>query len=465
MAIIPRIARMFGYDAVVTSGKRKAPAYDARSEDGILPLFQRRQMDGAAKDLQRNFSIAAWMIRKHLDYVSTFSFQCRSGNTDIDDQVESLIRWWSKKQNCDVAGRHSLARMIRLAEGSRTVAGDILVNQLDDGRLQAIESDRVQSATDLPASAGIDPERIVSGVILNEDGRATGYIVTKRNDRGQQTFDRVLSAEYCHLHGYFQRFDQVRGVSPLAPAINSLRDVYENFDYALAKAKVSQLFALAFFRDSTGGLGEASEDENDATGNGYKIDFGKGPVQLDLDPGDRAEFLESRQPSSEFQAFTQAMIGVSLKSLDIPYSYYDESYTNYSGARQAMLQYEQSAAIKRAENRDLLNALTAWRIGLFVRDGDLVLPRGMNIGDINWEWISQGLPWIDPLKEVNANVIAMNAGLASPQQICKSQGNDYYEIIDQIAEARAYAETKGVVLSSTPVDIPQEPANDGPVQN
>ena len=57
-------------------------------------------------------------------------------------------------------------------------------------------------------------------------------------------------------HGFFDRFDQLRGISPLAPAVNTLRDCYEGYDYALAKMKVAQLFALAFYRQQADFEGE-----------------------------------------------------------------------------------------------------------------------------------------------------------------------------------------------------------------
>jgi hypothetical protein len=53
----------------------------------------------------------------------------------------------------------------------------------------------------------------------------------------------------------FDRFDQLRGISPLAAAINTLRGTYEGFDYALAKAKVAQMFALAFYREAVNRAG------------------------------------------------------------------------------------------------------------------------------------------------------------------------------------------------------------------
>jgi len=101
--------------------------------------------------------------------------------------------------------------------------------------------------------------------------------------------------------GYFDRFDQVRGVSPMAAGVNTLRDTYEGFDYALAKMKVSQLFGLAFFREKSDPVDQPSPSDDD--GAGYEVDFGRGPVLLDLDPGDRAEFLESKSPATEFQQF------------------------------------------------------------------------------------------------------------------------------------------------------------------
>ena len=72
--------------------KRQAPTGLLRSEDAELLPNDRRKLLSASRDLHRNFSFAAWMIRRHLDYVSSFSFQCRSGNPALDGQVERLMR-------------------------------------------------------------------------------------------------------------------------------------------------------------------------------------------------------------------------------------------------------------------------------------------------------------------------------------------------------------------------------------
>jgi lambda family phage portal protein len=454
----------FGYDAIASTPKRKGIQVSYRTEDQELRSRQRAAMSSNVRDIQRNFCVGAWAIRKHLDYVSTFTFQSRTGDKQLDKDIEAFLADWGKPENCDAAGRHSLPRLVRLAEERRTIDGDVLCNFLPDGRLQFIEGDRVasESVSVPPDTFTVPLDQIVNGVIVDRNGKSLGYVVAKRMQGASLQYDVILSAAYAYLHGYYTRFDQVRGVSPLAPAINTLRDLYEGLDYALAKAKVSQLFALAFYRESSDQMGALSEVAADTEGADpkYQIDFGKGPVQLDLDPGDRAEFLESKTPSDQFQAFTQVMTGIALKALDIPYSFYDEAHTNYSGARQALLQYEQSAEIKRNDNRLMLDWITRLRLRKAVADGDLQLPRGSKAADLRWEWVGDGPPWIDPLKEVNANIAAIGAGLTSPQRVCKAQSGDYEDIIDEIASAQDYAKGKGVALSFNPQLTAQDANND-----
>lgn len=458
--ILRPFAHLFGYDAATSTGRRAQPPGLLRSEDRELMPWFRRRLVSAGRNIHRNFSIAGWMIRRHLDYCSTFEFHSRTGIPDLDEQVEALINWWSQPENCDITGRYNLARQIRLAEERRTVDGDVGCLKLNDGRLQWIEGDRIQNITpDMPDGWEF-PGQFVHGVQTDQFGKPIAYCVCRRALIGF-VFERVVSADNLILHGFFDRFDQLRGISPFAAAINVLRDCYEGFDYALAKAKVSQLFALAFYRETDDPLGNVTPRlDEDGNPVGYDVDFSKGPVKLDLEPGDRAEFLESHTPSSEFQAFTQAMISTALKALDIPYSFYAENFTNYSGARQALLQYEQSADTKRADVQHLLDHLTAWRLGMFVQDGRLSLPAGVTVADLNWEWVARGLPWIDPLKEAQADAAAIDAGLSSRQRRCKERGEDWFEIADELAQEQEYLKAKGIELApAKPQPQQQEEAN------
>jgi lambda family phage portal protein len=436
----------FGYDAVDdTKKRRKATRSTIFSEDDELPAYKRRKVSSSARDLHRNFSVAGWSIRKHLDYVSTFNFQCRTEDLAFNKRLEKLFAWWALPQNCDIAGRHSLERFVRIAEQSRTIDGDCLVMMLQGGQLQGIESDRIASPGGATTSNNKDN---VSGVKVNEYGRATAFCVNRRvAGTAGLVFDQWCPAEYGHLLGYFDRFDQVRGVTRMTAAINAYQDLYEGISYAIAKAKVGQLFGLITYREDSSPLGEYTEN----AGGDYNISFGGGPFHLDLNPGDKADTLESKTPSVEFQAFVQSMIAMALKALDIPFSFYDESFTNYSGARQALLMYNQSVAAKRGELVEMLDRITSWKIAQWVAAGLISLPDGMRVTELPWEWIPVGMPWIDPMKEASADALTIKSGTRSRQRICKARGEDFFEITDELAAEKKYLEARG--LSSDPEQV------------
>ncbi len=301
------LSRFGRYIAAEPNQQRRDPGTRIQSSDALLDSQKRRRVIEGARELNRNFSVAAWAIRKHLDYVSTFTFQANTDDPVFNERLEALMNWYNRPINCDIAGRHSLRRMVRLAEMRRVLDGDVFLVKLRDGRLQAIEGDRVRSPDNR-----VDPMyNWVHGIKVGAGGSMNRVAVWSRSLDGQYTFERDISAGNVIQLAYFDSFDQVRGVSPLTSAIASFQDSLEVTDYARAKAKITQLFALAITR-------EMADDDAELYGDEYKVDLGRGPVKLELDPGDKAEFLESRHPSTEFQAFLTLSLQAALKSLDIP---------------------------------------------------------------------------------------------------------------------------------------------------
>ncbi len=446
-----RVTR-FGYDATEPRGKRKAARIYQGSEDVILDSGRRQKMTANARDLSRNFAIAAWMVRRHLDYIASFGFHCRTNDRGFNRDIQQFIDWWSLKDNCDTAGRHDLATFTRLKEICRVLDGDVGTVIYADGKMQGLEGDRVR---DPQGATPNGSDQWIQGVLVDGFGKAKKYAVWYR-DKGSLKFDRTVSAENFYMIGYYDRFCQIRGVSPLSTALNPLRDVYENFDLALAKAKVTQLFALAVYREATDPLIDPvaspplGEDEEATEDTRYKFDFSKGPIFTELDPGDDLKVVESAQPSTQFQSFTELVLQGGLKALDIPFSFYNESFTNFFGSRAGWLHYQRSCGPKQAALKADLTHHTKWRLGLAIADGDLTLPSGWEFDDLAraFEWVPTGMPWWDPAKEINGDLAAVGAALDYPQRITKERGRgNWYDNVDHIADAIAYAEEKGVPLS------------------
>lgn len=443
----------YGYPAVEDTTRRRRGSTSLRSEDKELPPEQRRKLISTTRDLMRSAAIAAWAVRVHCAHIATHRFQPKTGDPRIDRQLEQLMKVWSRPQNFDVAGRHSLERMIYLAEHGRTVDGDAFLVKMSDGRVQLIESDRIRTPR-FDSTGRISAERLkkfVHGIELTGTGRPVNYAVCDRTEQGSGfQLKTVLPARHVLHHAYFIRADQTRGVSPLAAALNNFRDIDEMNELAIGKAKVAQYFGVKIKREGDEALGEVEGQGEHGDQAPYKFDLGKGPVAFDLEPGDDIEFVESRTPSTEFQAFCRQMIEAALKSVDLDMALFDSSHANYSSTKMALSVYKKSAAIKQADVQDLLRQLTVWRMGLWLEDGILQVPAGMSINDLHFEWRPTGWESIDPLKDAKASVERINAGIASRQQIVKEAGGDFFEVADQLASERMYLISKG--LSEADID-------------
>lgn len=447
--------RRFGYDVVDDSKKRRAPSrVKLISEDKEQTSATRRKLTATGRDVVRNYALAAWMLRQHLNYCSTFQFQAGSGNKKFDQQLEEFIQRWGRPLNFDVAGRHGLRRYMRLTEARRTIDGDVGTLKLSSGRVQAIEEDRIRNPSGTDAPQPTEPEKVTHGIWVTKSGRAKKYALHNRDSKlgGGFEFDRWVPARHMLWHGYFDtgRFDQVRGVGLIAPAIATLQDTYEGLTYATAKAKIAQMFGVKVKQsrereDAAGDTTTEEDDDGNLDKSATEVDFGNPPFVFDLwsDDQEDVEIVESQQPAQQFQDFIKLLIMLVMKCVDLPYSWFDERHSHYSGQRQAWVIYDQSAEQKRADNRDFLDSLIAWRLALAIIDGEIQIPKSVSVSDLKWSLIATALPWLQPHQEVKAEREAVKAGFSSTPRVCrKRDGTDAYELVDEEEKYLEYREQK-----------------------
>ena len=216
---IRALRTMFGYHATVDKKRRTAPISSTRSEDKQLDITPRRTLIATAREQYRNFSVLAWMVREHTNFLSRFEFQPQTDNEDLNKQLERLTKWRSRRRNWDITWRFNRQEFMRILEMRRVVDGDIGIVSIPDGHYQAIEGDRIAMPT---SGAGGLPEQqrqtgFAHGVKLNRFGRPLRYIVCKReltgstNRAGGSTlvFDKMVNAADMRLLGYYDRFDEV----------------------------------------------------------------------------------------------------------------------------------------------------------------------------------------------------------------------------------------------------------------
>ncbi len=445
------------YDAVDGEAhKRKSPRVYTQSEDDELTPTKRRKMNASARDQQRNFALAAWMLRKHLDYVSRHAFQSKSGDRGLDAALEDHVDRLSRARRFDTFRRHDRSTMTRLAEGCAVVDGDSFWMHLRSGTVQGLEGDRIAKPRGATYPDDVKSQDISKHGIVFRNNRPSQWCVCKRDGR-RRSFERLVPDWRIQQHAYVTRYDQWRGVSPLSTAINSLQDVYEALDYNLIKAKLHALFGVAITREGMveGLLPQADEDadvdsDDDTIHDEWKK-FKPGVAGLfDLPEGADIQTIESKSPSGEFQNFVELIIHIALLALDIPFTFWDSRASSFSARIGDNLQYIASTLDKRERVHRLLNGWLRWRLGLSIyRDKEFTLPSGMELDDLQWEWHATApYPWADPLKEIKFMIEAVKHGFMSRQQACKLRGVDWFDIVDQLAVEQDYLEEKGVQLES-----------------
>lgn len=430
----------FSYDATETTNRRRAPKTIVKSEDEHLQPWQRKTLVATTRDSRRNFTVFRWALNKHLDFVVRHNFRSRSNDRDFDKRLEKFVRKISKKGAFDVTGRHPLRRALRIFEAGRVVDGDALAVKIAGGFQQFLEGDRIRDPDLTNRAPG---ERWEHGLRISSFGSVDRFCIHSRTRGGGFKFERKIDASRAFFFGYFDRSDQYRGISPMASAVNMLVALYQGLDFASAKMLISQLIAFAIYRraDTLFGGGVYDEDGQPAVGTQYKVDFSKGPNFLDMDPGDKAEFLESKSPAMETANFWETLTSITLKALDIPFSFYSEDFTNFFGSRAALNLYLKSTDDKKEDVREYLDDWTAWRLGLAQANGEFDFPVGWDPSLELWDWVPSGFPWWNPVQEITAAEKALALKLRSRTEIRKeTYGDDWLDVADEIDEEDQYLE-------------------------
>jgi capsid protein len=442
------------YDALASSTRRRRnPASRIKSADDRLYDRDRRALTAKGHQLLDNFSLAAWMIRTHINYVAALNFKATTGDEEFNTRVELFMQRWASRYQCHAQRKHGLAKLIRLIEGRRLSDGDVFILKIGGdsylrGSIQVIEADRV-ATPQVERGRPINVEAYTNGVKLSPLGIPVSYAVHKRMPDGALEYERSLLAQNVVHHGFFDRLDQIRGISPFVQALNSLTDVYEGIDYSLAKLKLAKQFGAFITREAEMGLGAMPTEDKDGDGlpeSAYELDFSDGLKVFDLEPGSDVKIVQDGNNYTDSINLLKLMTQVALKALDIPMSFFSEDFSNWFGSRAAHLMFERSAGPKRAELIETLDDITRWRLGMAVADTDLLLPRGMLFDDVTWDWVPKGMGWWDPVREVTGFRAAIASGLDSPLKICKAIGTDFEQNLLDRKRAEDLAASLGLTL-------------------
>lgn len=273
---------------------------------------------------------------------------------------------------------------------------------------------------------------------------------------------RRVPAHIGHRKGIFHIFrpeseEQYRGVSSLAAALKFFRHLNDSIDYELFAQVLAASFPVFIgLENGPQYMPNYVQEETDQEEKRYYQELHEGMIMYG-NKGEKPEILESKRPSANFLNFCELVLRILASSLEIPYEVLtkDFSKTTYSSARAALLEVWRVYEVYRSFfRRHYCQPL--WQMvqeEAYLR-GYLKLPAGapdFYEGMPFWcntKWIGPARGYIDPIKEVTANIKAIDNGLISRAEAIAERGGDVDETFEQLAREQRKREELGLKLGS-----------------
>lgn len=452
------VDEMRSYDAAandyLNAGWR---AVNAKAE--VTDGMYRDTIRARSRDLERNSDILESVILAFERNVvgGGFNLQAKTENEELNSQIEALFKLWCRPKNCDVTHQQSFSEICQMLVRRQKVDGGIIVvmRYIDDGivplALQMYEVDDLDTMIPPTTTA-----KIVNGIEYNSYNRPVAYYLKKYDAYGNYigTSERVDAQHVLFLFSK-KRPSQLREMSELSSTIPRVRDMNQFMEAVSVKERVAALLAVLIKRMTPGGgtVGRSSTDKRIGY-NGKMLSPG---MIMELNPGDDVHVVQppaQAANSSEFIRLQQRLSG-SSQGISYEVAARDMSQVNYSSARQGLIEDQKTYLMKQQYLTEhflipvyeafLESAILAGKISI----SDFHTKKEMYL---QHEWIAPGMKWIDPLKEANANKIALETNQTTLAEIAGSTGNDWREIIDQRAKEIEYMKLKGVISDETGID-------------
>lgn len=391
--------------------------------------------------------------------------------------------WADRKNNCDAMGMNNFYSLQQLAIMSWLMSGDafVLMKRSEPTpynpyslRLHVIEADRIctpdkykSNSVALPTE-GVNPENknhIYDGVEVDGSGNVVAYHIC--NVYPNQI--RFKTAEWQRVEACgkktgipnilqimnSERPDQYRGVTYLAPCIESLLQLRRYTESELMAALV-QSFLTAWIITGTdhtempfGEVG-ASDVEGGVGGqpkeishNPNEYEMGPGEV-IHLAPDEDVKFGNPNIPTAGFDNFVKAICRMVGAALEQPYDVLLKEFnSSYSASKGALEEAWEAIKMRRSWFVDdfcqpvyeswLAEAVAIGRIkapGFF----DNPLIRAAWCGT---RWDGPAQTHLDPLKEAKANEILVAHGWKTNEQITReAYGGDWEKNADILSFER-----------------------------
>jgi lambda family phage portal protein len=364
---------------------------------------------------------------------------------------------WAKV--CDITGQQSLREMCETLVGGLPSDGEFLlrlVRGTESGNkfglaLQIIDVDRIDTAYNVPGVQGRNA--IIMGVEVNAYRRPVALHIFSAhpNDGANGSRQRIRLDINDTLHRFrVERAEQLRGVPWMAPGMISLHHL-GNFKLSALLAAEHGANHYGFFTTPDGLAPLGAVDGGTTTTVTQPGTFDT------LAAGVEFKAFESKYPGETFGPFVKTTLQRIASGWRVAYHSLanDLEGVSYSSIRSGSLEERDRWAADQEWfiSSTLEFVFQAWLqsallMGAITMPNGSALPAAKIAKFSRHEWQPRRWEWVDPKGDMEAKILAVKAGLMSPQDLAAAMGYDFDDVLVAIASAQDQAAALGVKLTA-----------------
>lgn len=296
--------------------------------------------------------------------------------------------------------------------------------------------------------------RVECGIEFDAIGRRVAYHFWRQHPdtdvvfsaaKGQRTI--VPADEVLHLYKPM-RAGQIRGIPHTLSAIVTLAILDQYEDAELERKRIAALFGAFVTRpsvdDGAHPLGSATDlgEENKSAS---ALEPG---ATIDLEPGEDVKFAEPADVGGNYEAFLYRQLLKAAAGFGVPYAAMtgDLRQTSYGSIRAGLIEFRRRVEAMQHSVMVYQFCRPIWQRWMT----EAVLAGATNIRPADFaknkrdmlraKWMTPRWEWIDPLKDLQAEKLAVDNGFKSRDDVVEASGYDPAENDMRIAAGRDRAE-------------------------
>ena len=449
-----------GFDGGLST--RRLKGFQAsRAHVNVLIKQAGDDMTARARYLTRNNGYAVNAVESWANNVIGTGIKPSSKVSESGLKYQIQKAWLRWTDEADAEGLTDFYGLQRRAARELFIAGEVFFRirprRASDGlsvplQLQLLPSEMLPKHMN---QALVHGRVIRQGIEFDAVGRRTAYHFYRRHpgDATEQELSgeivRVPADSVLHIIDPVDA-GQLRGYSRFAPVLAKLFILDQYDDAELDRKKVAAMFAGFVSRPALDDMAlDGAESSSEPL-----MPLEPGQLQV-LEDGESITFSSPSDVGGNYESFQYRTLLQVASGLGLPYANVtsDMLKANYSNTRAALLEFRRrvEAVQHSVMVFQLCRPVWARWMDAAVMGGSIPIPdyEACRADYLDCEWLPPRWDWVDPQKDINAEIAAINAGLKSRTQAISERGYDATEVDAEIAEDQRRQKELGIHLEES----------------